>query len=1232
MFGAGQRGPKRCTELGEVAAFVPDLVLAEDLRQETHTVQSFHGVLLFADVSGGRECREGRALTRGSGLSPWRSAAFGALLFRVGSERLPGPLSAAELFLHGEAALGRGLARGFTALTEKFSQSTSLGQGAEEVTQTLNHYMGDILEGDAVLVLWRVKQAQLGDTIRLVLQCSQRIQQQFGVRRTDVGLKLRLKIGISAGHMSFITVGDARERRFLIFGQAVGDVWQAQNAAGAGDVILSAHGWELCEQSKIRMRPLEGPAVKIDDGQPLECLSELRSVSCLFVKLHFAEDVTLEQLCKGIQDSSVIISAIMRPYKGEINKICMFDKGCTLLCVFGLPGAKVPCESAHALESALGISRACVSRSTRIEAVSVGVTTGTVFCGVVGHRVRHEYTVIGQKVNLAARLMDSYPGVVSCDTATSAASRLPRTCFKELPEVAMKGVVDPGTIYQYLGISKELMFGMELKKERPENCPLLGRDKEIALFKRYAQAYVAGKESHVLAFEGVKGCGKSHLLAEVANLGRAAGHRVVAVSLTELNLKEDYSVVKGMLAMAMGLQTCKSCSARQLILQEKLQGLMEESSYCLLNGPFQVEFPTSQKVSEMNGAQRALERELALKVVLQKTFEDHTIFVIDNAHHMDSSSWAVLSPVLRSIPSFVVMGFAPASVMEAPLVGPPRRSSARQDCRVCSVRADVDLQNTALPPSLKGLALTELDSMNFSERMVLKCAAIIGPTFSTELLSHILPSWTRTKISKILNVLVKSNILRWQDARTVAEDSSLSTRWSATSLEEENDDKWSLGEPDELQGAVLSFRAPLLREAAYELWPKAQRVSLHRQCAAFLEKRAHKCQGCGAGDFVPFHHLAVSSSGQEGESTGSDADQSCSASRTSKESKGEELPATTDAAGGLQEERGFWDESLRATQRFLAKTEETVPSRSTCTRGAARSCECKTIVDLVLVPLAQHHLALGNEARAVYYLLESAAAYLHVSNNYLAFTSLKRAEALLSSAALKGKGLSSFEEATLLSLKGEVCYNMGCLELAERSVRKALSLLKRTFPSTSAGVFFKSLLERSPHACPRKSGDCSSRPEAGRQRLPWLLRQSRCLALLRQIFSLQSTGSGQRLSRLAARMKLRADVESEHASHILQSYMEHAQHCQELGSRDEWLQCGRTAMRLSTDVEPLEGGVLNAAEFAQALSHIHLSLGNLPLSVSVGYRALSLSTELEKPELDWKVLTTLFTALLLQMR
>ncbi|XP_068808087.1 adenylate cyclase type 10-like, partial [Struthio camelus] len=447
--------------------YVPDLLLSEDLKQENRCVQNFHGVLLFADVSG------------------------------------------------------------FTALTEKFSQSISIERGADEVTQTLNRYMGDILEellafggdilkfaGDAVLVLWRTKHTQLRDTISLVLQCSQQIQEKYRIRETDVGLKLRLKIGISAGHMSLLTVGDKKQQHFLILGQAVGEVWQAQNLANASDVILSPSCWELCNRNQIKTKRLKGqsavkvtgmermslseredifskftraqlnysspeasgilrPAVslaprhalgkllrkyvpasvlrKIDDRQPLDYLSELRPVTCLFVKLQFAADVNLTQICKAIQDSSVMMLEIIRPHKGEINKISMFDKGCTFLCVFGLPGEKLPDESVHALESAVQISKACSSRPRKIEAVSVGVTSGTVFCGVVGHRVRHEYTVIGQKVNLAARLMEHYPGLVSCDAATYAASRLPRWCFEELPEAKMKGVVDPGPVYQYLG-------------------------------------------------------------------------------------------------------------------------------------------------------------------------------------------------------------------------------------------------------------------------------------------------------------------------------------------------------------------------------------------------------------------------------------------------------------------------------------------------------------------------------------------------------------------------------------------------------------------------------------------------------------------------------------------------------------------------------------------------------------------------------------------------------------
>lgn len=48
--------------------------------------------------------------------------------------------------------------------------------------------------------------------------------------------------------------------------------------------------------------------------------------------------------------------------------------------------------------------------------------------------------------------------------------------------------------------------------------------------------------------------------------------------------------------------------------------------------------------------------------------------------------------------------------------------------------------------------------MNPSEQMVVKCAAIIGVTFETELLFHILPEWTKMKMNQTLAALVESHI------------------------------------------------------------------------------------------------------------------------------------------------------------------------------------------------------------------------------------------------------------------------------------------------------------------------------------------------------------------------------------------------------------------------------------------------------------------------------------------
>ncbi|XP_053095373.1 adenylate cyclase type 10-like [Pangasianodon hypophthalmus] len=143
----------------------------------------------------------------------------------------------------------------------------------------------------------------------------------------------------------------------------------------------------------------------IDDNQPPEFSSEIRPVTVMFINMMYVSAYTPTELCGFVQEATVIISKKLSPH-GHINKISFFNKDCTFLCVFSLPGYKRKDESA--LKAA---------------------------------------DLMGDKVNLAARLMMYYPGIVSCDWETRYYSGLPSCCFIEEIEKDLKGVSDLGKIY-----------------------------------------------------------------------------------------------------------------------------------------------------------------------------------------------------------------------------------------------------------------------------------------------------------------------------------------------------------------------------------------------------------------------------------------------------------------------------------------------------------------------------------------------------------------------------------------------------------------------------------------------------------------------------------------------------------------------------------------------------------------------------------------------------------------
>ena len=84
---------------------------------------------------------------------------------------------------------------------------------------------------------------------------------------------------------------------------------------------------------------------------------------------------------------------------------------------------------------------------------SIGVTTGDVFCGSVGSDKRQEYAMVGDIVNLSARLMVAAGrqdvGVL-CDHMTYKKST-EKVVFEELDPIMVKGKSEPILIYRPLG-------------------------------------------------------------------------------------------------------------------------------------------------------------------------------------------------------------------------------------------------------------------------------------------------------------------------------------------------------------------------------------------------------------------------------------------------------------------------------------------------------------------------------------------------------------------------------------------------------------------------------------------------------------------------------------------------------------------------------------------------------------------------------------------------------------
>jgi adenylate cyclase len=138
--------------------------------------------------------------------------------------------------------------------------------------------------------------------------------------------------------------------------------------------------------------------------------SERREVSVLFSDLRgfttLSEGMDPEAVATRLNEYFDVMTRAIFAHRGMINDFV----GDAVMAVFGAPFDD-PDHARRAVESAIAMERGLRELNRRWEAAAlptlrmgIGVHTGAVFAGNVGGRERVKYTVIGDAVNVAARV------------------------------------------------------------------------------------------------------------------------------------------------------------------------------------------------------------------------------------------------------------------------------------------------------------------------------------------------------------------------------------------------------------------------------------------------------------------------------------------------------------------------------------------------------------------------------------------------------------------------------------------------------------------------------------------------------------------------------------------------------------------------------------------------------------------------------------------------------------
>jgi class 3 adenylate cyclase len=197
----------------------------------------------------------------------------------------------------------------------------------------------------------------------------------------------------------------------------------------------------------FRMHVIDNVRQRIEAGH-YDFIDEIRQLTILFMGFPTLSkpNQSLAHRLEPVQDTVLAVNMVMQQYRGTFVQFRCDEKGFLAICAFGLPGVTHANNPERGILAALKMQMLVESKGQQF---ACGVTTGPLLCACVGSKARSEYTMFGDAINLAARLMCKAKGglgVVISDEPTSQKADT-KALYEPLEPLMLKGKASPTRVW-----------------------------------------------------------------------------------------------------------------------------------------------------------------------------------------------------------------------------------------------------------------------------------------------------------------------------------------------------------------------------------------------------------------------------------------------------------------------------------------------------------------------------------------------------------------------------------------------------------------------------------------------------------------------------------------------------------------------------------------------------------------------------------------------------------------